>query len=371
MAVESQVETPALVISLDLVRANLMAMRHALGGDLDRWRPHLKTAKIPEIFAEYLDLGLRAFKCATPREARVLFEVAEELRLPDLDLLVAYPHRGPALSRLAALAGRNARWRLSVLVEDADDVSQIPDALGLFVDLDPGEHRSGRDPRDHDGLRACVQAAGTRFRGLHFYEGLPPGETAGQRRAAAIAGYDRLLEAAAGLARSGLRGEELVTSGTPAFPYALDHPPFRTLPMGARHRVSPGTVVYSDLRTEEERPELDLSFAAVVVSRVISRPEPGRFTCDAGSKALAAEVAPPVVAVVGHPEFRAQTPSEEHLPFTCPVGSEPDRGAILRLVPRHVCPTVNLAERAILVGADFDPRIVEVRARAHDLEFMG
>jgi D-serine deaminase-like pyridoxal phosphate-dependent protein len=70
---------------------------------------------------------------------------------------------------------------------------------------------------------------------------------------------------------------------------------------------------------------------------------------------------------VGHPDYYARTPSEEHLPLSVPAGEEPRRGTDLYLVPRHVCPTVNLAERAILVDGDRPCEIVDVAARAHDL----
>src|SRR6185295_15416095 len=65
--------TPALVIHLDLVRENVRRML-AYTGSPERWRPHVKTTKTPAVFGELLAAGLRQFKCATLREARVLLE---------------------------------------------------------------------------------------------------------------------------------------------------------------------------------------------------------------------------------------------------------------------------------------------------------
>ena len=63
----------------------------------------------------------------------------------------------------------------------------------------------------------------------------------------------------------------------------------------------------------------------------------------------------------------AETPSEEHLPLRVVSGPRPPRGEILELFPRHVCPTVNLAEEALLLdGGELVGR-VPVSARAHDL----
>jgi D-serine deaminase-like pyridoxal phosphate-dependent protein len=173
-----------------------------------------------------------------------------------------------------------------------------------------------------------------------------------------------------------LRGEgivvgEIVTSGTPTFLQALDHAPFSSLD-GVAHRVSPGTAVYHDLRSEREIPELELRPAALVLTRVISRPSPGIVTCDAGSKALAAEAGDPCAFVLGRPDLEPQRPNEEHLPLRVdPRASTPERGAALYLVPTHVCPTVNLAEEAILVEGGRVVDVVPVSARARDGQNLG
>jgi D-serine deaminase-like pyridoxal phosphate-dependent protein len=90
-------------------------------------------------------------------------------------------------------------------------------------------------------------------------------------------------------------------------------------------------------------------------------------TCDAGSKSIAAEAGDPCAFVLGHPELVPLRPSEEHLPLSVRSGPLPPRGTELLLVPRHVCPTVNLAEQAILVENGEVREIAPVSARAHDL----
>jgi len=165
---------------------------------------------------------------------------------------------------------------------------------------------------------------------------------------------------------AGVEVRELVTSGTPTFREALASPALATL-HGTAHRVSPGTVVLHDLRSEEEVEGLGLCPAALVLSRVVSHPRPDVVTCDAGSKSIAAEAGDPCAAALGHPGLEATTPSEEHLPLRVREGDPPARGTPLLLAPRHVCPTVNLAERAVLVEAGRLAGVVPVHARAHDL----
>jgi len=354
--------SPSLVVYLDRVRENLRRILDATGGP-ERWRPHVKTTKIPEVYAELVNSGVRQFKCATVREAETLMRVVERKGSAAADILLAYPLVGPNLERLGELARSHANSVFSVLCEDPDAVGGIPPELGIFVDVNPGMHRTGI-PLAHAGeISGVALQAGGRFRGVHFYDGQIQGATAGERREAAHRGYAALMELVGSLQARTPVGE-IVTSGTPAFRYALDFDPFSAL-SSTVHRVSPGTVVFHDLRSEQDHDDLDLLPAAVVFSRVVSHPRPGHFTCDAGSKSIAAEAGDPCAFALGHPGAEALTPSEEHLPFRT-TGDCPPRGAELYLVPRHVCPTVNLAEQALLVDGD-RIEVGRVAARAHDL----
>lgn len=358
-------QSPALLIFRERVRANLTGMKALLGGDLQRWRPHVKTAKIPEIFAEYRRFGVHRFKCATTRETRELLLACDATGTEAADILVAYPHVLPALDLLGELAREHPRHRLSVLCEDPDLVAAIPAELRIHVDLDPGMHRTGIPLDAEEQLFAVVRAAGERFAGIHFYEGHLHAADLGVREREAFALYAALLRTVGRLRAAGHPVTEIITSGTPAFPHALACPLLSGC--GADHQISPGTVVYHDVRSAELLPQLDfLQPAALVLSRVISHPRADTYTLDAGSKALASELEGPPAEILGRPDDQPQTPSEEHLPVRT-GGPLPARGSHLLLVPRHVCPTVNLAEEALLIDAGGRGEIVSVAARAHDL----
>ena len=101
--------SPALIVYLDAVRANLARMIRYLDGNVDRWRPHLKTVKIPRVFTEIALAGVRTFKCATTREAAELLVALDQGGFEGADLLVAYPLVGPALQRLGRLADAGSR----------------------------------------------------------------------------------------------------------------------------------------------------------------------------------------------------------------------------------------------------------------------
>jgi len=354
--------SPALVVDLDRVRENVRRVV-AYAGGTDRWRPHVKTTKIPEVWGELARAGLERFKCATTREADVLAEVLERECFDRSDVLVAYPLVGPALERLARIARAHPGVRFSVLCEDPSAVDSIDAGLGIFVDVNPGMNRTGIPLAERDRILGVARHAAERFRGVHYYDGHLHEADLESRRREIFACYDALLELRAELLEGGCTVDELITSGTPSFLHALAYPGFES----TNHRVSPGTVVFHDLRSEEENPDLDLVPAAVVLARVVSHPTADIVTCDAGSKALAAEAGDPCAFVLGHPELVASTPNEEHLPLHVTRGEQPARGTPLYLVPRHVCPTINLAEEAVLLEHGSEPRVVRVSARAHEL----
>jgi D-serine deaminase-like pyridoxal phosphate-dependent protein len=349
----SRLMTPALVVFLERVRENVQNLI-ARAGDPARLRPHVKTAKIPEVFAEWVRAGVHSFKCATTREAEQLLGVLRREGVAG-DVLVAYPHLGPNLERLGSLARAHPECAMSVLVEDPDVV--VPEGLGIFVDVNCGMDRTGVPLADRKTISAVARRAQDRFRGVHAYEGHVHEGPYAERKATCAPIYDGLIE----LVRSLGGVPELVTSGTPSFMAALEHEPLRELP----HRVSPGTIVFFDHRYHSDCDELDFVPAAVVLSRVVSYPTERKFTCDAGSKAIASEAGSPVAVILGHPEHDACEPNEEHLPFETKA-SRPKRGDTVLLFPRHICPTVNLAEEALLVDRG-EARAVPVRARAHDL----
>jgi D-serine deaminase-like pyridoxal phosphate-dependent protein len=345
-------------------------MLRYMDGDPDRWRVHLKTTKIPEIYRMLVDAGVRAFKCATVREAQCVLEVLEQAEVSEADLLIAYPMQGPALKRAAALAQRFSATRVSILSEDPRHVAQADARLGIFVDVNPGMHRTGIGVADARRIEAVAQAAGERFGGVHFYDGHIHDADAKARRAAAHAVYREVVARIDALRAAGIAVPELITSGTPSFRYALDFPGFsggRLDDSETRHRVSPGTVVFHDYQYDELLEDLDLEPAALVLARVVSHPREGVVTCDAGSKSIASEAGNPVGYAVGHPELVGLPPSEEHLPMRNDGAGTLPLGEVLHLVPRHVCPTVNLAEQALLVRSGGDTEVVEVRGRAHEL----
>lgn len=358
--------SPSLVIFLDHVRANLRAVIAHLDGDPGRWRPHIKTLKIPEIFRELLRAGVRHFKCATTREARELANLIASEGTEECEILLAHPIQGPGVQQLAGIATAHPSIRMAVLVECPLAAADMPKHLGLFIDLNLGMDRTGIPLAQREAILEVAAAAGERLMGLHAYDGHRHEPDMGVREQRLTDSYSELADVVGAVRAAGHPVHEVITAGTPAFLPASRASTLRELP-DLVHRVSPGTVVFHDVRSSQQNPGLALRPAAVLFTRVVSHPTPGRITCDAGAKSLAAEAGDPCAAVIGHPELRALHPSEEHLPLAYESGEPLPRGTELLLVPRHVCPTVNLAEQAVLIEAGQPTRVVDVAARAHDL----
>ncbi|MDA1082450.1 MAG: alanine racemase [Gemmatimonadetes bacterium] len=349
MTVEAfaDVRTPALLIEPDVVANNIRAIVAQFGGDASRWRPHVKTAKLAAVMLTMIEGGLTRFKCATTLELRTLLELGAR------DVLVAFPHVGANASRIRELAAAFPETRVAALIETAAHVeSWKGSGTPLFIDVNPGMDRTGGTPDAARiiALARLIATSGCSFAGLHWYDGhMHSFDDLGERERAAHGGYDRLGALVSALTAAGLTVGEVVVAGTPATASAATYHAFASWPSDVQ--ISPGTVVYNDTTSLAQLPAAwNLAAAARVLTTVVSHPTPTRFTCDAGHKSVSADAGVPTCRIEGHPDWIPQRPSEEHLPVDVPAGAAlPPIGTLLLVTPRHVCPTVNNFDEAVLV----------------------
>jgi D-serine deaminase-like pyridoxal phosphate-dependent protein len=360
--------TPALVVYPEIVASNIARTLYLLGGNADRWRVHIKTAKLAYTVRALVEHGVRNFKCATTLELLVA------CRNGASDVLLAYPVMGANARRVREIAEQFPHVRISVLAENEEQVQQWrASSVAVFVDLNPGMNRTGIEWSNGDEIIRLVRGigdAGLEFRGLHYYDGQYGGLELHERTAAAHAGYDRLLELVSEILRSGIRVPEVITSGTPTLPASLSYEGFRGA--GFIHRVSPGTIIYGDAVTLTQLPsEYGYAPAVLILARVVSRPHENMITCDAGHKSVSADAGVPTCVVVGHPELMPLGPSEEHLPMALEAGATGPRvGEALYLLPRHVCPSVNNFDFALLVRDGQIESVEKVSARGREAPLL-
>ncbi len=355
--------TPALAIYENILDQNLEAMKKIVGKP-DRWRPHVKTSKLLYTMRRLVDHAVHNMKCTTTLELSTACQAGAK------DVVVAYPVSASAAKRVEEIAAEFPSAAISSIVEARFQLDLWHrKRVGLFIDINPGMDRTGIGIARTDeivALARSILSRGIRFRGLHYYEGHQNQPDLNDRTRAAHAGYDVLIKLVKTLEASGIFIEELITSGTPVLPCALSYAPFNE----ARflHRVSPGTVVYGDVTSAGQLPpKYGLLPAAIVLSTVVSRPTASRITCDAGHKTVSADAGIPNCNVIGYSGMQPLKPSEEHLPIDLAAGTAPPNiGELLYLVPRHICPTVNNFDEALIIRDGQVAGIERVTARGRE-----
>ena len=179
-----ELETPAVLVDLDVMERNLARLASYTRKHSLTIRPHTKTHKIPELARRQIESGAKGITVAKPGEARVMAEGG--LR----DIMLAYPLVTPPKARVAAELARDSAICVSMdSVEALDALSQAGLAagrrIGALVEIDVGFHRCGvGSPEQALSLaRHAIGLRGLEFRGLMFYPGqlgkLPDEQTAG------------------------------------------------------------------------------------------------------------------------------------------------------------------------------------------------
>ena len=162
-------------------------------------------------------------------------------------------------------------------------------------------------------------------------------------RSAVRAGQEKILALRDRLLRSGLPVPRLVLGGTPSFPIhaALEEPGVE---------CSPGTIVLHDHSYATRYPDLPFTPAALLLTRVVSHPRPGRLCLDLGHKAVAADPAGPRVHLIDVPEPKFVGHSEEHLVVETPAADRYPVGSWMLAIPTHICPTSALHRRVYVIA---------------------
>ena len=356
--------SPSLVIDRPTVESNLRSMI-AVAGDAGRLRPHVKTHKMPAIVKMSAALGIVHHKCATIAEAEMLAEAGAA------DVLVAYPVVGPNARRLAALARRYPETEFRALVDDPGAAEALSEAfegvgrpLSVLVDLEIGMGRTGIAPGD--GAETLYQKvdrlANLTPGGLHAYDGHLREVDPTERARAAAPGVEQTFRLRDRLLASGLPVPRVVLGGTPTFPvHARNEAPGVEL--------SPGTSTLHDVSYATRFPDLPFDPAAAVLTRVVSRPRPGRLTLDLGHKAVAADPTGPRAFLPDLPDATLGGQSEEHLVVETDDAPKYPPGTPFLAFPAHVCPTCALHRLAHVFENGRKVDEWEVAARDRVLRF--
>jgi D-serine deaminase-like pyridoxal phosphate-dependent protein len=342
----SDIFSPALLFYKELIGQNI-ALAIKMAGRPERLRPHVKTHKTRELVRMQLVAGITRHKCATLAEAEMLATCG----VPDV--LVAYPLVGPNCQRMARLVRSFPECRFSALVDHplaaqalAEAMTAAGQRVDVLIDIDVGQQRTGIAAGESAAsLYALLKRLpGLEPGGIHVYDGHNHQGDASAREAAVRNQLAPVLAFRETLEKRGLPVPRLVLGGTPTFPiYArMDLPGLE---------CTPGTCFLHDHGYGSRFADLGgFTPAALLLTRVISRPAWNRVTLDLGYKAVASD--PPAgqrCVLLNVPEHEVVLQNEEHLVIETAAADRFSLGDEVYAVPTHICPTCALHRQAYVV----------------------
>jgi len=357
----SEIETPALVVNLDILERNLRrvadyARQHGL-----RLRPHTKTHKSILLAKRQLELGAAGLTVAKVSEAEVM------LGAEPADMLVAFPIVGRGkLARLMQVARRTA---VTVALDSVIAARQLSDAareaqtqVGVLAEFDAGLGRVGVAPGEPLlQLAQCIQKLpNLSFQGLTFYPGhIKDLDPAGMRARAELS--ELIQSILADFARAGIEVRIVSGGSTPTL--------FHSHEIHGLTEIRPGTYLFNDINTVRSGGCSMEDCAAGILATVVSTARPGQMIIDGGSKTFSSDrpVNSPEVTfghLVEAPGASFHKMNEEH-GFIALAADGPEFavGDRVYVIPNHICVAVNLHERVYGVRGETVEEIWNVDAR--------
>lgn len=357
-----QLNTPALVIDIEALDANIAAMAEFARAHKVALRPHAKTHKSADIARRQIAAGALGVCCAKLGEAEAL--AAAGIGGLHITSAVVTPQ---GIERLTAL---NATARgLSIVADDAGNIDALGRAaaaagqtLRVILDIDPGMHRTGvwNDADVIALARRIAQTEGLHFAGVQFYSGrLQHVEAYAERLKSVLEETTRLARLVGELRRAELPPAIVTGGGTGT--HQID------ATQGVFTELQVGSYVFMDTQYDAVDLHGDASHpfrqALQIDSTVISANKPGLATTDAGLKAFATDGPRPVL-MRGAPDGASyRFFGDEYGAVALPEGKTLPVGSIVTCQPPHCDPTVNLYEAYHLVQGDTLVDIWPVTAR--------
>lgn len=358
-----QLNTPALLLDLDMLDRNIATMAaHAKKAGINL-RPHSKGGKSIEIARRQVAAGAIGICCATLGEAEALAAGGIE------NLLITSPVVTPAMiDRLMALNGRSKG--LLVVADNPDNVEALAQAgaatgqsLALVVEFDVGQGRTGTTSVEAAAAlaRRIKSSAHLRYAGVQAYYGhLQHIQAHADRKAAAAAQMARVKALLDHLKAEGLSPAIVTGGGTGTFD------------------IDPDGHVYTEVQAGSypfmDREYLEIAmtaggsspFAAAlfVQTSVVSANREGLAIVNAGYKSFATEGGPPVVTSPGLANASYRLMGDEHGGVAYDAKSARLAiGDVVEFLTPHCDPTINLYDRYHCVRGDMLVEIWPVDAR--------
>ena len=278
----SELDTPALLIDLDIFERNLRRVGdYAKEHDL-RLRPHTKTHKVPSVGKRQLESGAVGLTVAKVGEAEVMLGSGTP------DLLVAYPVIGRSkLERLAEVARKT---RVTVALDSSFAARQLSEAarqaqvnFGVLAEVDVGLGRVGVAPGEEviQLAQAIERLPRLTFEGIAFYPGHIKilGETGSEEALRQLGVVVKsILD---DLRRAGIEAHVVSGGSTPTL--------YRSHEIAGLNEIRPGTYVYNDVNTVRTGACGWEDCAVSILATIVSTARKGHMIIDGGSKTFSSD----------------------------------------------------------------------------------
>jgi 3-hydroxy-D-aspartate aldolase len=332
-----EVDTPALVLDLDVFEKNLKTLVSAVGNRV-RVRPHAKTHKCPEVAKRQIALGAIGMCCQKVSEAEAMVEGGIA------DVLVSNEVVGA--QKLARLADLSRRARLGVCVDNIEnlrDIGRTGAKLDVYVELEVGMRRCGVAPGEPAVAlaREIVKFPNLRFGGLQAYHGRAQHmRTMEERHAVIELAAQHVQHTKKELQKAGIACPVVTGAGSGTFMFEVQS--------GTWDEIQCGSYAFMDVdygRNEWAAPLPRFENSLFVYATVMSRPSDRMAIVDAGLKASSVDSGMP--GVWQRPGLAYTHASDEHGWVEGP--NVPALGEKMLLVPGHCDPTINLYDWYVCV----------------------
>lgn len=343
-------DTPDLVIDLGALQTNVDRIAAAAAAHGVGVRPHIKTHKLIQVARMQMNAGAVGIQVAKLGEAEVMVEAGI------LDVLVGYPIVGKA--KVERLVGLAELARVTVSLDALEVARPIAEAaerrgveLNFLIEIDTGLSRIGVPPGEEAiGLAEQVAALpATHLIGVLTHEGHAYTRAGSEEELRTITreACERTVATARELRTRGTAAPVISVGSSGTFRFAIE--------VDGVTEVRPGTYVFNDRTQIGLGAATPADVAAVVVATVVSGHRAGEVVLDAGSKALTSDrmISNSVsdtfglVAADDGSVGEIVRLSEEHAVASFPQGVKaPGVGERVAIIPNHICPVVNLFEKA-------------------------
>jgi D-serine deaminase-like pyridoxal phosphate-dependent protein len=345
-ALPDGLDTPAIVIDIDVVERNARRLGDALAERGIALRPHAKTHKSVALARIQLDAGARGITVGNLGEGEVFAEGGID------DIFIAYPvfADGPKAARLRALHERPG-LTLAVGFDSVEGAQRLASSvagsasrLRVVLELDPGNRRTGAPVERAGDIARAARDAGLEVLGVFTHGGHayhPGGAQSG--------GADEVRTLAAGV--EALRGEGI----EPVVISAGSTPTQLTAAVAPVNEIRAGTYVIGDRQQWAIGAVPPDGIAIAVAATVVSRSVDGQAVIDAGAKTLTKDVS---AFITGHgllpayPGAVIERVSDYHgVVRPGADGRLPAVGEVVAVIPNHVCPVIDLKDTFVATRA--------------------